>query len=81
MFYFLTRSFVRSFGKVEEIDCLEQEKYIINVQTLILLERMDKRQDRVEISPEQLSNATEYAEKLSKQTSSNLRIIGWYHSQ
>jgi BRCA1/BRCA2-containing complex subunit 3 len=46
----------------------------------IILERLDKRADRVEISPEQLSMAAEYAEKLSNDLKMSLNICGWYHS-
>ena len=44
------------------------------------LQRLDKRRDRVEISPEQLVNATSMAEKLSIQDGLPTRVIGWYHS-
>ena len=47
---------------------------------LVLLRRSDKRKDRVEISPEQLSGAAELAEKLADQLDHPMRVIGWYHS-
>ncbi|EFC49751.1 predicted protein, partial [Naegleria gruberi] len=44
------------------------------------LRRVDKRRDRVEISPEQLVNAASMAEKLSTEDGIPTRVIGWYHS-
>ncbi|CAK8698157.1 lys-63-specific deubiquitinase BRCC36-like [Clavelina lepadiformis] len=52
----------------------------INICAVMLLRRMDKRKDRVEISVEQLSNASTVAEELAKKTGRPLRIVGWYHS-
>nr|CAB3226151.1 lys-63-specific deubiquitinase BRCC36 [Phallusia mammillata] len=52
----------------------------INISAVLLLRRMDKRKDRVEISVEQLSNASSYAEELAIKSGKNLRIVGWYHS-
>lgn len=51
-----------------------------NIHMSIVFERLDKRADRVEISPEQLSLAAEFAEKLSNDLNKNYFIIGWYHS-
>jgi hypothetical protein len=45
-----------------KIDEIEKGQFVSNIYSLILLERLDKRPDRVEISPEQLSNATEHSE-------------------
>lgn len=55
---------------------------VSHAHTVIMLRRSDKRKDRVEISPEQLSNASNQAEVLGKSTRAKkpLRIIGWYHS-
>jgi len=44
------------------------------------LRRHDKRKDRVEISYEQLTEATEKAEAVAKELNRPLRIVGWYHS-
>ena len=44
-----------------EDDPNDTKKYICNVRLSIILERLDKRADRVEISPEQLTIAAEYA--------------------
>lgn len=46
----------------------------------VMLRRSDKRKDRVEISPEQLSGAAELAEKLQEELERPMRVIGWYHS-
>lgn len=50
------------------------------VSALVMLRRSDKRKDRVEISPEQLSGAAELAEKLAEELKRPMRVIGWYHS-
>nr|XP_009862222.1 lys-63-specific deubiquitinase BRCC36 [Ciona intestinalis] len=52
----------------------------IHISAVMLLRRMDKRKDRVEISVEQLSNASTHAEELAKKSGKPLRIVGWYHS-
>lgn len=59
----------------EEID-----GYEITISAVMLLRRMDKRKDRVEISVEQLSNASTVAENMAEKTGRPLRIVGWYHS-
>lgn len=53
-----------------------------HVHSVIMLQRSDKRKDRVEISPEQLSNASSQAEMIGFKTKANIpmRVIGWYHS-
>jgi len=60
----------------------EVEDDISHIYGVILLKRSDKRKDRVEISPEQLSNASTEAEKMGLITraAKPLRIVGWYHS-
>jgi len=45
-----------------------------------MLRRSDKRKDRVEISPEQLSNAAIQADKLTHELGQPMRVLGWYHS-
>jgi len=45
-----------------------------------VLTRSDKRKDRVEISPEQLTAAAADAEKITEQLGKRTRVIGWYHS-
>ncbi|XP_002157002.1 lys-63-specific deubiquitinase BRCC36 isoform X1 [Hydra vulgaris] len=58
------------------------EDDVSHIHALVLLERLDKQKDRVEISPEQLCNAAMTAEKLGERTrlKQPMRIIGWYHS-
>lgn len=51
-----------------------------HISALIMLRRSDKRKDRVEISPEQLSGAAEFAERLAEELQRPMRVIGWYHS-
>lgn len=52
----------------------------IHIITTLSLRRLDKRKDRVEISVEQLSNASTKVEELARKTGQPLRIVGWYHS-
>uniref|UniRef100_UPI00358E7CBC lys-63-specific deubiquitinase-like n=1 Tax=Myxine glutinosa TaxID=7769 RepID=UPI00358E7CBC len=61
---------------IGEVDC----EQVVHVMSVMILRRSDKRKDRVEISPEQLSAATTKAEHLSAQSGRTLRVIGWYHS-
>ncbi|NWW81396.1 BRCC3 deubiquitinase, partial [Climacteris rufus] len=58
---------------------------IVHIHSVIILRRSDKRKDRVEISPEQLSAASTEAEISFSRDSSGLarrpmRVVGWYHS-
>ncbi|NWS02300.1 BRCC3 deubiquitinase, partial [Motacilla alba] len=61
---------------------------IVHIHSVIILRRSDKRKDRVEISPEQLSAASTEAEisfsrdssRLGKMTGRPMRVVGWYHS-
>ncbi|NXE40493.1 BRCC3 deubiquitinase, partial [Ptilorrhoa leucosticta] len=58
---------------------------IVHIHSVIILRRSDKRKDRVEISPEQLSAASTEAEISFSRNSSRLarrpmRVVGWYHS-
>ncbi|NWI63921.1 BRCC3 deubiquitinase, partial [Todus mexicanus] len=58
---------------------------IVHIHSVIILRRSDKRKDRVEISPEQLSAASTEAEisfsrDISKLTRRPMRVVGWYHS-
>ncbi|KAK9955864.1 hypothetical protein ABG768_015711 [Culter alburnus] len=68
---------------------------IVHIHSVIILRRSDKRKDRVEISPEQLSAASTEAEisfhilhmhyiyihyVLAEMTGRPMRVVGWYHS-
>uniref|UniRef100_A0A4W3GVS0 BRCA1/BRCA2-containing complex subunit 3 n=1 Tax=Callorhinchus milii TaxID=7868 RepID=A0A4W3GVS0_CALMI len=68
---------------------------IVHIHFVIILRRSDKRKDRVEISPEQLSAAsTEHrlwvpayviiilnnSHRLAEMTGRPMRVVGWYHS-
>lgn len=44
------------------------------------MRRLDKKPDRVEISEEQLVQATMRAEELAAEVGRPLRVVGWYHS-
>lgn len=47
---------------------------ICRIRATSLVKRVDKRRDRVEISPEVLVGASEQAESMG------LRVVGWFHS-
>uniref|UniRef100_F6YDL8 Lys-63-specific deubiquitinase n=1 Tax=Equus caballus TaxID=9796 RepID=F6YDL8_HORSE len=53
---------------------------IIHIHSVIILRRSDKRKDRVEISPEQLSAASTETHRLAELTGRPMRVVGWYHS-
>ncbi|XP_046400408.1 lys-63-specific deubiquitinase BRCC36-like [Ischnura elegans] len=50
------------------------------ISAVVMLRRSDKRKDRVEISPEQLTAATIKAEELARTLGQPMRVLGWYHS-
>jgi len=52
----------------------------IHIWASVTLRRSDKRADRVEISPEQLVEAAEMAEQITKEFGCRTRVVGWYHS-
>ncbi|XP_014662474.1 PREDICTED: lys-63-specific deubiquitinase BRCC36-like [Priapulus caudatus] len=56
------------------------ENRVSHISAVMLLRRSDKRKDRVEISPEQLSNAAIHAEILTAELKRPMRVLGWYHS-
>ncbi|NXW58799.1 BRCC3 deubiquitinase, partial [Eurystomus gularis] len=69
------------------------QRRIVHIHSVIILRRSDKRKDRVEISPEQLSAASTEAEisfsrdsnkltseELAEMTGRPMRVVGWYHS-
>lgn len=53
---------------------------VSNIWSVSILQRSDKRADRVEISPEQLAMAAEEAHALGGEMGRETRVIGWYHS-
>eukprot|EP00729_Bicosta_minor_P014360 gene14360-19693_t len=57
-----------------------QAEGVVEITSLMILTRIDKRKDRVEISAEQLGQASSKAEQMGKECGRELRIIGWYHS-
>jgi len=61
---------------IGEID----EEYVSHISAVIMLRRSDKQSDRVEISPEQLSDASQAADRLAVELKRPMRVIGWYHS-
>uniref|UniRef100_A0A8D0VG52 Lys-63-specific deubiquitinase n=2 Tax=Sus scrofa TaxID=9823 RepID=A0A8D0VG52_PIG len=61
---------------IGEVDAVR----IVHIHSVIILRRSDKRKDRVEISPEQLSAASTEAEILAELTGRPMRVVGWYHS-
>ncbi|XP_018578530.1 lys-63-specific deubiquitinase BRCC36 [Anoplophora glabripennis] len=59
---------------------VDEEKYISHISACVILHRMDKQPDRVEISPEQLCTASMHAEQLANKLKRPMRVLGWYHS-
>ncbi|KAK0174369.1 hypothetical protein PV327_010146 [Microctonus hyperodae] len=53
---------------------------IAKISAVIILRRLDKKKDRVEISSEQLMEASAEAERLQNKLKRSMRILGWYHS-
>lgn len=53
---------------------------LVSIVSSVILRRLDKKPDRVEISEEQLVQATLKAEELEKELGRPLRVVGWYHS-
>lgn len=58
---------------------IDENRYC-HISAVLLLRRSDKQADRVEISPEQLSDASSHAENLSRELERPMRVVGWYHS-
>ncbi|XP_005091457.1 lys-63-specific deubiquitinase BRCC36 isoform X2 [Aplysia californica] len=56
------------------------EERALHISSVVILRRSDKQPDRVEISPEQQSDASIKAEQLAKELNRPLRVVGWYHS-
>ncbi|NXG45476.1 BRCC3 deubiquitinase, partial [Psilopogon haemacephalus] len=65
-------------GSVAAAESVDTSR-IVHIHSVIILRRSDKRKDRVEISPEQLSAASTEAE-LAEMTGRPMRVVGWYHS-
>ncbi|XP_030031359.1 lys-63-specific deubiquitinase BRCC36 [Manduca sexta] len=53
---------------------------LVTIVSSVILRRLDKKPDRVEISEEQLVQATLRAEELAAEVGRPLRVVGWYHS-
>nr|XP_031844580.1 lys-63-specific deubiquitinase BRCC36-like [Nomia melanderi] len=53
---------------------------IAKIVAVIILRRLDKKKDRVEISSEQLLKAVAEAERLTAELNHPVRVLGWYHS-
>ncbi|KAK9301055.1 hypothetical protein QLX08_006401 [Tetragonisca angustula] len=53
---------------------------VANIVSVIILRRLDKKKDRVEISVEQLLKAVSEADRLSEELQRPVHVLGWYHS-
>jgi len=53
---------------------------IATVERALMIARKHKQKDRVEVSVEDLSQASEIAEQISNIDNKEMRIIAWYHS-
>ena len=57
------------------------ENQVVDIVALKIVKRLDKKQDRVEISDEQLMETMEFTDVLkAKLNLSELNVVGWYHS-
>lgn len=52
----------------------------MQIFSTISLSRKCKEKDRVEFDEIQISQASEIAEQISKETSTEINVVGWYHS-
>lgn len=59
---------------------VNEAETVVSISSSMILRRLDKKPDRVEISEEQLVQATLRAEELAEQVGRSLRVVGWYHS-
>lgn len=59
---------------------MDEENGISKISAFKILHCSVKESDRVEISPEQLCEGTEYAEQLTRKLNRPMRVLGWYHS-
>ncbi|XP_076674126.1 lys-63-specific deubiquitinase BRCC36 [Andrena cerasifolii] len=53
---------------------------VANIVAVIILRRLDKKKDRVEISSEQLCKAVVETDRLTAELKHPVRVLGWYHS-
>lgn len=58
-------------------DC---DKGVADISAVKIFHRLDKKKDRVEISPEQLLKGATKADHLTKKLERPMRVLGWYHS-
>jgi len=66
---------------IGEIISDDDGETVIDISALRIVQRIDKRKDRVEVSDEHMIEATQYAEGMSQKLKKpNLRVVGWYHS-
>lgn len=63
-----------------DIELDESGRSVARVWRLSFQRRVDRRPDRVEISPEQLAAASDEAARMTEETRRVTRVIGWYHS-
>lgn len=61
-------------------DPLQNKQLVAHVWALSIQVRSDKQRDRVELSPQAVSLASEEADRLSRELGRPTRVIGWYHS-
>ncbi|KZC09662.1 Lys-63-specific deubiquitinase BRCC36 [Dufourea novaeangliae] len=56
------------------------EHGVAKIVAVIILRRLDKKKDRVEISSEQLLKAVAEVDRLTEKLNYTVRVLGWYHS-
>jgi BRCA1/BRCA2-containing complex subunit 3 len=52
----------------------------VEIFDTMIVQRLDRAPDRVEISPEQLASSVAYCDKLSETYNRRIVAVGWYHS-
>ncbi|CAM9792208.1 unnamed protein product [Chrysoparadoxa australica] len=58
----------------------EEEGSRVVIEHVWVLQRTDKRKDRVEVNWEQLLEVSQRADAASKANGKEFRVVGWYHS-
>ena len=71
---FFFSEFFYCFNECVQLD--QNKRQISKISAVVVLPRIDKKKDRVEISPEQLALATTQAEELTKELKKPTRVIG-----
>lgn len=58
----------------------DPDNIVVEAFETMILQRLDRAPDRVEISPEQLASSLAYCDSLSESYNKRIDPVGWYHS-